>query len=192
MPRLQLEPYLSKDSLFTDISEKVDSSRGWWVLYTKPRAEKSLARKLNQQGKDFFLPIHEFRTLRKNRVLKSYLPLFPGYVFIHGSDEDRVQSLKTNMIIACIPVIDQVSLHHDLHAVHRLIQSGEVMTPEKQLMPGQTVEILHGSLQGMTGKIIRKNNKEMFVVEVRMLQRGVSVQIESWMIGAVTPNVRLG
>jgi len=190
MPRLQLEPYLSKESLFTDITDIGDSNRCWWVFHTKPRAEKVLARKLNQQGMDFFLPIHECRSLRQNRILKSYLPLFPGYIFIHGNEEDRIRSLKTNLMVACLPVIDQVALHNDLFTVHRLIQSGEGMTPEKELMPGQAVEILHGSLQGMTGRIIRKNNKDRFLVEVRMLQRGVSVQIESWMIGAITPSLR--
>lgn len=190
MPRLQLEPYLSKGSLFADIANSVDASRCWWVFHTKPRAEKSLARKLHERGKDFFLPIHECKSLRRNRVLKSYLPLFPGYIFVHGNDEDRIQSLKTNLVVACLPVIDQVALHNDLSAVHRLIESGEVISPERDLAPGQTVEILHGSLQGMTGRIIRKNNRDMFLVEVRMLQRGVSVQIESWMIGAVTPSHR--
>jgi transcription antitermination factor NusG len=182
MPRLQLEQHLSAADLFVrPRAEAVLSSR-WWVMHTKPRTEKALARRLNLLGRDFFLPLYPHRTLRGGRVQRSFLPLFPGYLFVHGTDEDRLDALKTNFVVQCLTVVDQRQLHEDLQSVHRLMTDGAGLAPEDRLVPGAAVEIVHGALQGMEGRVIRRDRQPRFVVEVRLLQRGVSVELESWMI----------
>jgi hypothetical protein len=43
------------------------------------------------------------------------------------------------------------------------------------------VEVTAGPLAGMEGKVLRQGNRLRFLIEVRLLQQGVSVEIESWM-----------
>ena len=43
------------------------------------------------------------------------------------------------------------------------------------------IEITAGPLTGLEGKILRRGKQLKFFVEVQFLQRGVSVEIESWM-----------
>ena len=45
MPLLPLEPMTFPDDLFANGASFVKEASGWWVLHTKPRTEKSLARK---------------------------------------------------------------------------------------------------------------------------------------------------
>lgn len=182
MPRLQLETFVQPDDLLLEPGRELKASSHWWVMHTRPRGEKSLARRLCELEMNFFLPLYQHRNLKRGRVQTSYLPLFPGYLFVSGTEEDRILTLKTNLVVQCLHVADQVQLHQDLHNVYRLMNSGDALSPESQLEPGKFVEILHGPLQGMEGRVIRRQNKVRFLVEVRLLQRGVSVEMESWML----------
>jgi transcription antitermination factor NusG len=63
-----------------------------------------------------------------------------------------------------------------------MMQAGMLLAPEEQLLPGAQVAIVAGPLAGLEGKIIQRGKQLRFHVEVRLLQRGVSVEIEGWMI----------
>jgi len=154
----------------------------WWVLHTKPRAEKALVRRLLRDGFAFFLPLYERRWVNRGRKHQSHLPLFPGYVFLRGDNEGRVASLTTNLVVQALPVADQRQLTDDLKRVYRLMESLQPMTPETSLEPGQCVTIAGGPLEGLEGRVVQQSRPWKFVVEVRFLQRGVSVELEQWML----------
>jgi len=116
------------------------------------------------------------------RLFRSHLPLFPGYVFLHGDRDARLAALETNLLVNVLPVEDQQQLHADLARVYHLITSGAPLTPEERLQPGSRVEITRGALAGLEGKVIRRGKHLTLFVEVQFLQRAVSVEIESWMI----------
>jgi transcriptional antiterminator RfaH len=110
------------------------------------------------------------------------MPLFPGYLFLRGDAEARLHALETNQVVSTLPVADPARLQADLARVYRMMQAGMLLTPEEQLQPGAAVEIVAGPLAGLEGKILRRGKELRFFVEVRLLQRGVSVEIEGWMI----------
>jgi hypothetical protein len=183
MPLLQLEPFLFPDDLLnTSIVGEADTGpTRWWVLYTRPRAEKRLARCLFQKRLPFFLPLYQHRWRTQGRWLTSYLPLFPCYLFLHGDSEGRLKALQTNLVTMCLPVVDQKRLWGDLARVYQLMKSGAPLSPVERLRVGDEVEITTGPLAGLTGTILR-GRKVRFCVEVQMLRRGVSVDIEGWML----------
>ena len=115
-------------------------------------------------------------------MLNSYLPLFPGYVFLQGNGEVRLAALETNLVAHVLPVVDQCQFHEDLGRVNRLISSDLALTPEGRLEPGSLVAITGGPLAGMEGKVIRRSKTTVFLIEVRFLHQGVSVELDSWMI----------
>lgn len=179
MPVLPLEPFLSPGDLLD--SPAVGPGR-WWVLHTRPRAEKALTRGLLRRDVPFFLPLGQRQLRRRGETLTSYLPLFPGYCFLYGDEEARLAALTTNLVVRCLAVEDQEQLHAELAAVHRLMLSGCALTPQERLQPGAPIEITAGPLAGLRGKVLRRGKRWMFLVEVQFLQRGVSVEIEGWMI----------
>lgn len=187
MPLLPLEPFLHPQTLLADDdqAEPAGDDLRWWVLHTRPRAEKSLARRLLDRDIPFFLPLYERHWRGRGRMLHSYLPLFPGYLFLFGDYQTRLHSLETNLVAQCLPVGDQDQLSTDLRRIHGLMKTGEALAPEARLLPGTSVEIVKGPLAGLQGTILRRDRRLRLVVSVQFLQRGASVEIESWMIRSV-------
>lgn len=178
MPILQAEPDIYPEGLF---SLPPDHSDGrWWVLHTKPRQEKCLARSLHSTGLTYFLPTAARRCRIRNRVMTAHIPLFTGYVFLHGNRESRVAALTTNRIVRCLEVHDQERLWGDLRQVHRLLSSGFPVAPETTLVPGRPVSVINGPLAGVTGTIQRAASGNRFVVRVDFIQQGASVLIDDF------------
>jgi transcription antitermination factor NusG len=185
MPLLPPEPFVFPDDLFLDPLAGPPDGQRWLVLHTRPRAEKALTRRFLARARPFFLPLYQKRWRCRGRLLQSHLPLFPGYVFLLGDADARLEALQTNLVANCLPVEDQEQLHVDLLRVHHLMTSGEPLVPEDRLQPGSLVEIIDGPLKGLEGKVLRQGNRLKFFIEVQLLQRGASVEIDSWMIRAL-------
>jgi transcriptional antiterminator RfaH len=186
MPLLPLEPYLYPDDLLTRMAPAADEPARWWALHTRPRAEKALARKLRQRDTPFFLPLHRRQWRGGDRLRSAYLPLFPGYLFLHGDAQARLNALETNVVVRCLAVLDQARLRADLLRVHRLMAAGADLTPEARLRPGTRVRLIDGALAGLEGTILKRGKRLRFTVEVKFLQQGVSVEVEDWMIEPVS------
>jgi transcriptional antiterminator RfaH len=48
------------------------------------------------------------------------------------------------------------------------------------------VEITSGPLAGLGGKVLKRGKKPKIFVEVEFLQRGVSAELEEWMLSPVS------
>jgi len=180
MPLLPPEPYLFPDGLF-DISKPAPSAeRRWWVLHTRPRQEKSLARQMLDAQVPFYLPLISRRLPIRGRMLTSYVPLFGGYVFSWATWDERIQALATRRVVSALEVKDQEQLWQDLWQLNRLIATGAPITREDRLMPGDTVEIRSGPLAGLRGKVIRAATGKRFVIQVNFIQQGASVLMDGF------------
>jgi transcription antitermination factor NusG len=186
MPILPPEPHLFPDDLFAGAPPAVDAPEHWWVLHTRPRAEKTLSRHCLGRQLSFFLPLCERHTHSRGRTLTSHVPLFPGYLFLRADDAGRVEALTTNLVVNCLPVPDQAELHADLARVERLMASEIPVAPEERLLPGTPVEIVRGPLAGLRGKVVRQGKHLRFVIEVHFLHKGAWVEIEGWMLEKVS------
>jgi len=182
MPLLPMESFVFPDDLLTTPTRPAEADSCWWVLHTRPRAEKALARKALGQQLHHFLPLCKRQWRNRGRSFCSYVPLFPGYLFLHGDGEARRRALETNLVANCLPVPNQGQLQADLHRVYNLMTTGAVLTPEERLEPGTRVEIVDGPLAGMEGTVLRQGKQLKFCVEVHFLRQGVSVELDSWMI----------
>jgi transcription antitermination factor NusG len=187
MPILPPEPAFYPGCLFEETSPAVSAGQRWQVFHTKPRQEKSLARRLHSKGIAFYLPVVRRRLALRGRVLSSHVPLFPGYLFLLGDGDARLQALETGCVVRTLDVADQQGLWNDLRQIQRLIATGAPVTPEERLTPGMTVEITRGPLAGLRGKIIRAASGNRFVVEVHFIQRGASALLDDFTLAQVLP-----
>ncbi len=184
MPILQREPDVFPDNLFEG-SRSAAEAEPWWALYTKPRCEKELVRRLRSLEIACYCPqiMRRFRS-PAGRQRTSYVPLFGGYVFLRGDDEQRGRALTTNCVARCLTVPDPARLERDLAQVWQLIESGVPLTPEAALVAGQRVRVRSGSLAGMEGVIVRRQSQSRLIVAVNFLQKGASVLLEDWEVAA--------
>lgn len=181
MPLLPLEPFLYPHDLFTSGAGTQPRGR-WWVLHTRPRAEKTLARKLWALQNAFFLPLLRKEWQNRGRSFTAHIPLFPGYVFLCGDDGARLAALQTKQVVRVLECPEGERLAADLGRIYCLMESGAPMAPENRLQPGMPVVLTSGPLVGLEGKIVRRDRRARFVIEVDFIQRGASVEVEGWML----------
>lgn len=189
MPILAEEPSLFPADLLDESEENVNSEDGsprvWWAIYTKSRQEKALARDLFARCMSFYLPQVQRDHLIRGQVVHSYSPVFPGYLFLYGTPEERVDSLKTNRISRILPVLDQDELLQDLRRLANLIAVGVPLTVEQRLAAGQKVRIRNGPMAGFEGTIAQRRGADRLLIAVNFLQQGVSVEINDFMVDPI-------
>lgn len=184
MPILKAEPCQFPDNLFEDLP-CLSGERQWWAVCTKPRQEKALARQLLAMQIPFYLPLAPKDNFFRGRRIQSQLPLFSGYLFLLGSDEERGVTVTTNRVAHFLPVRDSKLLLTDLHQVRRLIEIKAPLTVERQLEPGRKVRIKSGPMEGLEGTISARRGGVRLLVRVHFLQAGVSVEIDDYMVEPV-------
>ena len=187
MPVLAQEPCSFPENLLDDPSDvqllnDPASERDWWVIYTKSRQEKSLARDLLGSRIPFYLPQVPRDHLVRGRRVRAHVPVFPGYVFLFGSPDERVGALKTNRISRILPVPTQEELVWDLRQLAKLIAIGAPLTVEERLSPGQMVRIRKGPMSGFAGTIVQRRGSDRLLIAVNFLQQGVSIEINDFMV----------
>jgi transcription antitermination factor NusG len=186
MPLLAAERTQFPETLFGTSHDTETHEGEWWVLHTRPRQEKALARQLLQRQLPFYLPVVSRKLMCRGRRLTAHVPLFPGYAFLLADMEQRLAALTTNRVVQAIRVVNQERLWQDLRQVQLLIASGEPVVPEDKLGPGVEVEIRHGPLAGLKGKIVKAATGNRFVVTVDFIQRGASVVMEDHYLAAAS------
>jgi transcriptional antiterminator RfaH len=184
MPILERETCVFPQDLFDEPQFALGASeRQWWAIFTRSRHEKALARDLKRFEIPFFLPLVTRQTVMRSRVVESHVPLFRGYVFMFGSSDERLRSLTTNRISTVLEVPDQLQMASDLKHLNRLIEVDAPLTIERRLEPGQRVRIKLGPMRGVEGVITqRRGGRRRLLVAVEFLQRGVSVEIDDFMV----------
>ena len=150
----------------------------WRVVHTKPRQEKALARDLLRSSIPYYLPMYEARRRSRKRSWKVVLPLFPGYVFFCGDEDDRLKALGTGRVARLIPVEDQAGLVTELSDLARVMESGLGVDPYPALKTKSHCRVRSGPLQGLEGRVVRRKGKTRFIVMISILGQGASVEID--------------
>ena len=150
----------------------------WWVVHTRSRNEKALAHDLMSKNISYFLPMSWKVRRRSRRTIRSFLPLFSGYLFFCGQEDQRVELLRTNRVANLIEVIDQETLLDELVQIAQALRSGAPLTPHKYLKAGQKCRVITGPLIGMEGIVVRTKNAIRLVLQIDMLGQAASVEID--------------
>jgi transcription antitermination factor NusG len=181
MPILGEQPSLYPSNLLGDMADE-PSERQWWALYTKARQEKALSRDLLAFEVPFYLPLVKKSWASRGRMVSSYNPLFPGYVFLYGSEQERVRSLMTNRISRVLTIEDPAALLYDLRQLRQLIASNAPLTVESRLAPGNRVRVRRGPLAGLEGTVLTRRGKTRLLVSVDFIQQGASVEVDDFVL----------
>ena len=180
MPLLRLE----KDHSPPDLFRLAVGDFPWLVAHTRSRTEKALARYLDGAGVPFYLPLGERRIRRSGRTFVSYLPFFPGYVFMRGGPECRTTALRSGVIVRLLGVQDQDLLDRELRQIRSLQEGGAPLVAHPYLGPGDAVRIREGPFRDHFGVVVRGKGATRLVVSVSMLRRSVSVELERDVVAA--------
>jgi transcriptional antiterminator RfaH len=154
----------------------------WWLAHTLPRQEKKVAVALLARRVSYYLPLVTRKSLSRGRTRVARIPLFPGYVFIYGNDEERLQVLKTNRVLALQHVTEGDKLRTDLLRFSELIALGAPLVPEARLVAGDRVRVKAGPFRGQEGVVLRRNGKTRLLIAINYLQRGASLEVDDCLL----------
>jgi len=180
MPILNEEPDLYPENLLSQ-PEIVVPDSNWYAIYTLSRREKELMRRLRAQKIAHYGPMVPKRTRSpKGRVRTSFVPLFTGYVFVLGTEEDRYNTVATGCISKCLPVNDPDQLVRDLAKIRLLEEFGEDVQAEIRPTVGQKARIVRGPLKEreLVGTITQVNSQHRLTIMVNFLQQGASITVD--------------
>lgn len=161
----------------------------WYAVRTRSRHEKLVARQLENQGIESFLPLvtklHNWSDRRK-RVEQ---PLFSGYAFtrmIHSSD-DRIRVLRTQGVVGFVGVQGTGIAIPDnqIEDIKTLLNSKIAYQERPFLHIGQRVRVRGGALDGVEGILVAENGDRSLVISVDPIQRSLCVRVAGYDVEAI-------
>ena len=153
--------------------------RDWYVLHVKPRTEKKVRGFLRAYGYFCHLPVYVKVSRVQRRKVRRELPLFPGYVFSKLYPAERIDMLKTNLIVKTILVERPRPMIHQLRQINRAGKVAEhKIRPTQVFRDGEYVKVVSGPFYGTEGYVKRSvNGGASIVLNVDVLGQAVEVSI---------------
>jgi transcription termination/antitermination protein NusG len=158
------------------------SGTQWFAVWTRSRHEQVVREQLERKKIVAFLPTITRWSRWKDRKKKVDWPLFPGYCFAQFDPGDALPILK------CTGVVNIVSVEgrpapipdYELDSIRLLVGSDLQFDPCPLIREGMMVEVIHGPLRGVIGRLLRKDApKAMLVLSVDLIGQAVSVVVDA-------------
>jgi len=137
---------------------------------------------LEQKHIDAFLPTIPRWSRWKDRRKKIDWPLFPGYCFARFDPDEALPVLKCSGVVNIVgfegrpaPIPDV-----ELESIRVLVGSDLQYDPCPLIREGMTVEVVHGPLRGVVGRLVRKDpSRARLVLSVDLIGQAVSVEVDA-------------
>jgi transcription antitermination factor NusG len=153
----------------------------WYAVWTRSRHEHVVRDQIAGKGYEVFLPTVARWSRWKDRKKKIDWPLFPGYCFARFDRSERLP------ILTCTGVVNIVSFDgdiaaipsHEIESIRRLVESDLQYDPCPLIREGMTVEVAHGPLKGVVGRLVRKGSHARLILAVDLIGQAVSVEVDA-------------
>jgi len=153
----------------------------WYAIWTRSRHEQLVRQQLERKGVEAFLPTITRWSRWKDRKKKIDWPLFPGYCFARFPPQSPLSILK------CVGVVNIVSFEgvpaaipdREIEGIRRLVTSELQYDPCPLVREGMMVEVSHGVLKGVVGRLVRKGAHARLILSVDLIGQAVSVEVDA-------------
>ncbi len=153
----------------------------WFAIWTRSRHEQVVREQLTRRHIEVFLPTITRWSRWKDRKKKIDWPLFPSYCFARFDPAEPLAVLK------CTGVVNIVSIEGkpapipevELESIRLLVGSELQFDPCPLIHEGMMVEVVHGPVKGVVGRLIRKDaQRARLVLSVDLIGQAVSVEVD--------------
>ncbi len=180
MPQTNDAPDLSP--AVTPIEIAIRDGVRWTAVRTKPRCEKAFARYCEGHKVPYYLPLRRRVERYQRRTVATWLPMFPGYVFVQydpACPGELVNSHKILHILDIAPSSEPV-LVEELRGLQKMETLGRTEEIEvmPEIVPGEVVRITGGPMHGIIGIVERRVGTIRVTVNVEILGQSVSAEMD--------------
>jgi transcriptional antiterminator NusG len=144
----------------------------WFAVWTRSRHEQVVREQLERKGVETFLPTIMKWSRWKDRKKQIAWPLFPGYCFARFDAVDRLPILKCTGVVSIVGVDGEPAPipESEIIGIRTLVDSELAYDPCPMIHEGDMVEVTHGPLKGVVGRL---------VLSVELIGQGVSVEVDA-------------
>lgn len=153
----------------------------WYAVYTTARHEKAVAEHFVHRNIESFLPLYRTMRLWKNGCkMTLQLPLFPCYIFVRISRNERVRVLDVPGVLTLVGSASEPAPlpESEIEALRIAIPKINC-EPHPYLVVGERARIRAGVLAGMEGVLLRKKNGLRVVLSLDLISQSVAVEIDA-------------
>jgi transcription termination/antitermination protein NusG len=164
-----------------------DPHSRWFAVWTRSRHERTVFEQVSQLGLEAFLPTITRWSRWKDRRKMIEWPLFPGYCFARFDPAARLTVLKCSGVVSIVSFNGEPAPVPDVEidSIRTLVLSELPYDPCPLLKTGTLVEVTHGPLKGVIGRLQRKGSHARLVLSVELIGRSVRVEIDAADVEAV-------
>jgi transcription antitermination factor NusG len=157
------------------------SAPAWYAVWTRSRHEQVVRQQLERKGYETFLPTITKWSRWRDRRKRIDWPLFPGYCFARFEPRNRIPVLKCSGVVRIVSVNGEIASvpDQDIEAIRRVVESELQYDPCPLIREGSMVEVVHGPLAGIIGRLMRKGAHARLVLSVDVIGQAVSVEVDA-------------
>ena len=151
----------------------------WFVAHTRPRCEKKLVQYCEREQLLATLPC--YRAVHKYRGKKVVFqkPLFPGYVFLQLTSEQRKKAYQSDHLANLLDVFDQELFRHQLQDIQRALETDLEIRLAPMIGEGTRVRIKYGPLRGMEGWVEKRYGPSVVLLRLDFIAQAAAVRLEA-------------
>jgi transcription antitermination factor NusG len=155
--------------------------RCWLAAYTRSRHEHKVAQQLGQKNLEHLLPTYARLTHWSDRIKRIETPLFPGYIFVHICEAERLPVLETAGIVHLLSTAGEPTVlsEEDISRLRSCCGKDGEIEPYPYLRIGRRVRVTHGPFSGWEGTLLEKQNSRRLVVTVEQIRKSIAINIHS-------------
>ena len=153
----------------------------WYAVWTRSRHEQVVREQIERKGYQTFLPTITRWSRWKDRKKRIEWPLFPGYCFARFNVQERLPILKCTGVVSIVSFDGEIAPIPavELDGIRRLVDSELAYDPCPFIREGMMVEVMHGPLKGVVGRLVRKGTHARLVLTVDLIGQAVSVEVDA-------------
>ena len=133
----------------------------WYAAYTCVHHEKRILQQLRERNIDGFVPLYHSVRRWKDRRKELDLVLFPGYVFVHISLQQRIRVLQVPGVVTFVSFngVPAPLPESEVEALRKALVHGVCAEPHPYLKTGRRVLIRNGPFTGIEGILLPKKGQ---------------------------------
>jgi len=154
----------------------------WTPVKTKPRQEKKLLNYSEKNSVLVYLPLYKRVKRYDRKIVKHWLPMFPGYVFVCLNEKNFSLLLRSGAIVYRIAMteLSEKRLIEDLQALKKFEDAAfdKDLIVKPEVVNGRRVSISGGPFTGLQGIVQKRKNKFTVTVNINILGQSVSTVMD--------------
>lgn len=143
-------------------------TKQWYAIYTRPRWEKRVSKRLSDKGLQTYCPLNKVMRQWHDRKKMVLEPLFRSYVFVHIDLKDRTQVLQTVGVLHFVNWLGRPACIRDeeIEEIRKFLKEhSDVSVKDQNFKMDDEVKIANGPLISQKGRIvqIKRNTVKLLV-----------------------------